>query len=131
MIIRTFVRSYVRTYKFSIMKEIPATKEKPRFKSPEEKFKREIDSHFSLWVGLIDDAPISTNNKEKMKRYLTEFKDNTLKLKEWDTEKFIQNCYLAIRGILSLVDLDSETDEAKALFYNLRDDLWDLEKEMR
>ena len=113
------------------MKECPATKEKPRIKSPGEKFNREIDSRFSPWLALIDNAPIHTGDKEKIKGYLADFRDNTLKLKEWDSERFINNCYGAISGILSLINLDTGAEEAKALFYNLRDDLWDLEKEMR
>ena len=99
----------------------------PTFYSVEEKFKKQIDERFDLWISIVVDSALSEQAKEKIKRNLSDFKDGAFK--NWPS---LADAFRGILfSILSITERDDNKNEASILFEDLRDDIWSLYKEIQ
>lgn len=95
--------------------------------SDEERFKQAIDERNKLWISIIDDSEVNNITKNKIKQLLLELKNDPHK--KWGS---LDNAvYGTISSMLTIVNQDDKKSEAKALFENIRDDIWALFKEIK
>lgn len=92
-----------------------------QFLIPEEN-KQALAEKLSLVRDLVNESQVSENTKTAILRVLQEYLEN------W--QKHYGSLYDAVHWTISqLLDIykkDPDVDEAKALFENIRDDLWTL-----
>ncbi len=80
-----------------------------------------IESKFLIWQDLIKDADVSEETKQ-------EFIEALLKIKNWpESYSNLEDAIYGIVGyLINVYKKDPNQAEAKALFENIRDDLWPL-----
>ncbi|OGY44405.1 MAG: hypothetical protein A3B89_02190 [Candidatus Buchananbacteria bacterium RIFCSPHIGHO2_02_FULL_40_13] len=100
----------------------------PAFQSIEDKFRQQIGERFDLWVSIIDEAKVSEGTKEKIKEILSTFRDKALANWWADIDDAF---YGTINAMFNAIYDESNKNEAKALFQNIRDDMWMLFREIR
>lgn len=95
--------------------------------SMEDAFRRQIEGRYQLWETIIDDSGVHGETKEKMRRALSDFKQDTSK--KWTS--LDDAFYGTISSILTITNQDEDKNEGKALFENIRDDMWALFEEIK
>lgn len=99
----------------------------PIYLYPDQKFSKLINEKFDLWTSVIDDSDVSAETKTNLKRDLNHFQNDAHT--SWQT--LDDAFYFTISTILTTSKKDKNKDEARALFENLRDDIWSLFKEIK
>jgi len=95
--------------------------------SPKEKFNQQAPERFELWSSIVDDSEIEDEVKEEIKNALTKFRDKAFNA--WDS--LDDAVYYTISHLLAISKKSKKKDEARAVFENVRDDLWAFWKEVK
>ncbi len=93
----------------------------------EQKFLNRIAEQYDLWLSIVDESgDVSEEGKEKVRELLRKLKEDALK--SWNS---IQDaCYYTISQMLDVVEREENQEDAKALYENIRDDIWAVYREM-
>ena len=99
--------------------------EKP-ISNPERKEPNLIEDRVELWLSIVAEAEIDPETKVALREILERFKD-------WEknyNHSLDDAAYYSVSQLLSATEKDSHKENAKALFEDLRDDMWALHREL-
>ena len=99
----------------------------PTYLSTEQKFSKLINARFDLWVSIVDDSEVDEKTKKEIKEKLSCFREGALT--KWSN--IDDAFYYTISSILTIIERDKMREGARALFENIRDDIWALFKEIK
>ena len=91
----------------------------------QEKFTKEISDRSSVWEEIINESDINEEQKEKLLELINSYKNRRFTIHDQPYDV----CRGLISQILTIL-FNSENEGEKALFENLRDDIWDMYKNM-
>lgn len=93
----------------------------------EENFMQSVGSRFPLWEEVVRNSNLSQEGKEEVIQVLVKFRDDALI--SW--ERLDDAFYNTINRLLIITDKETDQKEAKAVFENIRDDIWDFFRELK
>lgn len=92
------------------------------YKSPEERFKSQIEERYNTWIEVVDESDIEEDLKKEVRQVLDKFRNSTFTLSLRIEDAF----YNSVNHILTITNKSKEVEDARALFENIRDDIWDF-----
>lgn len=99
-------------------------KEMSSFLTLEQKRDSMLESRIQTWDSLVDEAGISEEAKEKIKKKILDFREEIKNGKRGQGDAV----YYAI-STFNYILKDDKSDESDSLFEILRDEMWDFYKE--
>jgi len=99
--------------------------ETEQYQPTEEKFAQQIKDRSATWQEMISESSLSNEDKEKAEQIVREFSQ-----KKFDeNNSVIDSFYYLVSQLLSVFEKYKDA-EAQAIFANLKDDIWELQREI-